>query len=88
MRGSNTGVTYPLIDGQIDRTIFMDNLFVDSYEVIKGPAALLYPNSALSGVINKTTRKPLPIPPTQSEAASQTSGSIASKSIRRALLVI
>ncbi len=60
LRGSNTGVTYPLIDGQIDRTIFMDNFFVDSYEVIKGPAALLYPNSALTGVINKTTRKPLP----------------------------
>ena len=60
LRGSNTGVTYPLIDGQISRSIFMDNLFVDSYEVIKGPAALLYPNSALSGVINKTTRKPLP----------------------------
>lgn len=59
LRGSNTGVTYPLIDGQIDRTIFMDNFFVDSYEVIKGPAALLYPNSALTGVINKTTRKPL-----------------------------
>jgi iron complex outermembrane receptor protein len=60
LRGSNTGVTYPLIDGQIDRSIFMDNFFVDSYEVIKGPAALLYPNSALTGVINKTTRKPLP----------------------------
>lgn len=60
LRGSNTGVTYPLIDGQIDRTIFMDSLFVDSYEVIKGPAALLYPNSALTGVINKTTRRPLP----------------------------
>jgi len=60
LRGSNTGVTYPLIDGQIDRTIFMDNLFVDSYEVMRGPAALLYPNTALTGVINKTTRKPLP----------------------------
>ena len=60
MRGSNAGVTYPLVDGQIDRTIFMDGFFVDSYEVIKGPAALLYPNSALSGVINKVTKKPLP----------------------------
>lgn len=60
LRGSNTGVTYPLIDGQIDRTIFMDNFFVDSYDVIRGPAAVLYPNSALTGVINKTTRKPLP----------------------------
>ncbi|MFO1449923.1 MAG: TonB-dependent receptor [Opitutaceae bacterium] len=62
LRGSNTGVTYALIDGQIDRTIFMDPLFIDSYTVIRGPAALLYPNTALTGVINKTTRKPLPTP--------------------------
>ncbi|MBL9216549.1 MAG: TonB-dependent receptor [Opitutaceae bacterium] len=60
LRGSNTGVTYALIDGQIDRTIFMDPLFIDSYTIIRGPAALLYPNTALTGVINKTTRKPLP----------------------------
>lgn len=60
LRGSNTSVTIPLIDGQIDRTIVMDNLFVDSYEIMRGPAALLYPNTALSGVVNKTTRKPLP----------------------------
>jgi iron complex outermembrane recepter protein len=60
LRGSNTSVTIPLIDGQIDRTVVMDNLFVDSYEIMRGPAALLYPNTALSGVINKTTRKPLP----------------------------
>ncbi|MEO6004849.1 MAG: TonB-dependent receptor [Opitutus sp.] len=78
LRGSNTGVTYPLIDGQIDRTIFMDNFFVDSYEVIKGPAALLYPNSALTGVINKTTRKPLPY------AASSIRGSITDYGLYRA----
>ena len=60
LRGSNTSVTIPLIDGHLNRTIIMDNLFVDSYEVMRGPAALLYPNTALSGVINKTTRKPLP----------------------------
>lgn len=60
LRGSNTGVTYALIDGQIDRTIFMDPLFIDSYTIIRGPAALLYPNTALTGVIDKTTRKPLP----------------------------
>lgn len=60
MRGSNTGVTYALIDGQIDRSIFLDGLFIDSYTIIRGPAALLYPNTALTGVINKETRKPLP----------------------------
>ncbi|MEO7101142.1 MAG: TonB-dependent receptor plug domain-containing protein [Luteolibacter sp.] len=58
LRGSNTGATYPLLDGQIDRSVFSDNVVIDSIEVIRGPAALLYPNSSLSGVINKTTRRP------------------------------
>ncbi|MDB6169598.1 MAG: Outer rane receptor for ferric coprogen and ferric-rhodotorulic acid [Verrucomicrobia bacterium] len=80
LRGSNTGVTYPLIDGQIDRSIFMDNFFVDSYEVIKGPAALLYPNSALTGVINKNTRKPLPY------ASTSLRGSITDYGLYRAEL--
>ena len=60
LRGSNTGVTYALIDGQIDQSIFLDPLFIDSYTIIRGPAALLYPNTALTGVIDKTTRRPLP----------------------------
>jgi iron complex outermembrane recepter protein len=60
LRGSSSSMNFPLIDGQLDRTPAMDNLFVDSYEIMRGPAALLYPNTALSGVINRTTRKPLP----------------------------
>lgn len=60
LRGSSTTIGYPLEDGQINRTIFMDNIFVDSYEIIRGPAATMYPNTALSGVVNKITRKPLP----------------------------
>lgn len=60
LRGSNTGATYPLLDGQIDRSVFSDNVLIDSITVIRGPAALLYPNSSLSGVINKTTRRPQP----------------------------
>ncbi|MSU66233.1 MAG: TonB-dependent receptor [Opitutus sp.] len=59
LRGSSTTIGYPLEDGQINRTIFMDNIFVDSYEIIRGPAAVMYPNTALSGVVNKITRKPL-----------------------------
>jgi outer membrane receptor for ferric coprogen and ferric-rhodotorulic acid len=59
MRGSNAAAGYPLVDGQISRSVFLDTYFVDSYDVIKGPAALLYPNSALSGVIDRVTKKPL-----------------------------
>ena len=58
LRGSNATSTYPIVDGQISRTVYMDNLFIDSIEIIRGPAALLYPNSQLQGVINKTTRRP------------------------------
>ncbi|HRI81796.1 MAG TPA: TonB-dependent receptor [Opitutaceae bacterium] len=58
LRGSNAFSTYPVVDGLISRTVYMDNVFVDSIEIIRGPAALLYPNSQLTGVINKTTRRP------------------------------
>lgn len=58
LRGSNAFSTYPVVDGLISRTVYMDNVFIDSIEIIRGPAALLYPNSQLSGVINKTTRRP------------------------------
>jgi len=58
LRGSNAFSTYPVVDGLISRTVYMDNIFIDSIEIIRGPAALLYPNSQLTGVINKTTRRP------------------------------
>lgn len=58
LRGSNALSTYPVVDGQIDRTVFMDNIYIDSMEIIRGPAALLYPNSNLTGIINKTTKRP------------------------------
>lgn len=58
LRGSNALSTYPVVDGQIDRTVFMDNVYIDSMEIIRGPAALLYPNSNLTGIINKTTKRP------------------------------
>lgn len=58
LRGSNAFSTYPVVDGQISRTVYMDNVFIDSIQIIRGPAALLYPNSQLTGVINKVTRRP------------------------------
>ena len=41
LRGSNAFSTYPIVDGLLSRTVYMDNLFVDSIEIIRGPAALL-----------------------------------------------
>jgi len=58
LRGSNATSTYPVVDGLTSRTVYMDNIFIDSIEIIRGPAAMLYPNSQLTGVINKTTRRP------------------------------
>lgn len=53
------GLGYALIDGMADRTPYMDNVFVDSYAVVKGPAAVFYPNTTLGGVVLKETRKPM-----------------------------
>jgi len=39
---------------------YLDNINIDSYEVIRGPAAVFYINSSLGGAVLKTTRKPLP----------------------------
>lgn len=58
LRGSNAFSTYPVVDGMTTRTVYMDNIFIDSIEIIRGPAALLYPNSQLSGVVNKTSKRP------------------------------
>ena len=69
LRGSNAFSTYPVVDGLLTRTVYMDNLFIDSIEIIRGPAALLYPNSQLTGVINKTTRRPQAKPMTSIKAS-------------------
>lgn len=39
---------------------YLDNVNIDSYEVIRGPAAVFYINASLGGAVLKTTRKPLP----------------------------
>ncbi|MBL9216606.1 MAG: TonB-dependent receptor plug domain-containing protein [Opitutaceae bacterium] len=50
----------PYIDDTIDNTPYMDNIYIDSYEVIRGPAGVLYANSSVGGVVLKATKKPLP----------------------------
>jgi iron complex outermembrane receptor protein len=50
----------PYIDDTIDNTPYMDNVYIDSYEVIRGPAGVLYANSSVGGVVLKATKKPLP----------------------------
>jgi outer membrane receptor for ferric coprogen and ferric-rhodotorulic acid len=52
----------PLIDGQLDAIVVADSVSYDSYEVLKGPAAVLYGQRAdLAGIILKHTKKPLPV---------------------------
>ncbi len=59
-RGFRSG--NPLIDGQLDAVVVADSASYDSYEVLKGPAAVLYGQRAdLAGIIIKHTKKPLPV---------------------------
>jgi len=59
IRGARTGFT--LVDDIPDLMFFADNVGVDSYEVLKGPTAVLYgPTSAIFGLVIKTQKKPLP----------------------------
>jgi catecholate siderophore receptor len=39
LRGSNAFSTYPVVDGLISRTVYMDNIFVDSIEIIQSHPA-------------------------------------------------
>ena len=59
LRGTRLG--YDLVEEMPDVSVFMDNVYIDSYEVIRGPAAVFYPTAALGGIILKTTRKPMNI---------------------------
>ena len=58
IRGTRDTQAY--IDDMIDSDPYEDNVNIDSYEVIKGPAEVIYPNAALSGIVLKSTKKPLP----------------------------
>ena len=68
VRGNRIG--NPYIDDMPDSVPYQDNIIVDSYEIIKGPAQILYPGAALGGSVLKTTKKP------QSTASQTFSGTI------------
>ena len=57
-RGFRTG--YALLDGQVDLAQYSDNVSIDSFEVIKGPTAVLYgARTSLAGAILKHSKQPL-----------------------------
>lgn len=58
LRGARVLNAY--MDDAIENVPYSDNVNIDSYEVIRGPAGVLYPNAALGGVVLKSTKKPLP----------------------------
>ncbi|MFO1452152.1 MAG: TonB-dependent receptor plug domain-containing protein [Opitutaceae bacterium] len=58
LRGARTLNAY--MDDAIENVPYSDNVNIDSYEVIRGPAGVLYANAGVSGVVLKTTKKPLP----------------------------
>jgi iron complex outermembrane receptor protein len=58
MRGART--LNPYLDDEIENVPYSDNVDIDSYEVIRGPAGVLYPNAAVGGIVLKSTKKPLP----------------------------
>ena len=61
MRGYVSGSGSIMIDGQVDMATSPDPAAIDSIEVVKGPAQMLYgPRLGLAGLINKHTKQPLP----------------------------
>jgi iron complex outermembrane receptor protein len=58
LRGART--LNPYMDDAIDNVPYSDNVNIDSYEVIRGPAGVLYANASVGGVVLKATKKPLP----------------------------
>lgn len=58
LRGART--LNPYMDDAIDNVPYSDNVNIDSYEIIRGPAGVLYANASVGGVILKATKKPLP----------------------------
>jgi outer membrane receptor protein involved in Fe transport len=58
LRGARVLNSY--MDDAIENVPYSDNVNIDSYEVIRGPAGVLYANAGLGGIVLKTTKKPLP----------------------------
>jgi iron complex outermembrane receptor protein len=57
LRGARTLNAY--LDDAIENVPYSDNVNIDSYEVIRGPAGVLYANAGVAGVVLKSTKKPL-----------------------------
>ncbi len=57
MRGTRIG--YPLLDEMPDGVPYLDNVNLDSYTVMRGPAATLYLNASLGGTVLTTSKFPL-----------------------------
>ena len=57
-----TRINYPLLDEMPDGIPYEDNINLDSYTVIRGPAATLYVNAALGGTVLTNSKFPLKIP--------------------------
>ena len=55
-----TRINYPLIDEMPDGAPYLDNVNLDSYTVLRGPAATLYVNAALGGTVLTNSKFPLP----------------------------
>ncbi len=55
-----TRINYPLLDEMPDGVPYADNINLDSYTVLRGPAATLYLNAALGGTVLTTSKTPLP----------------------------
>ncbi len=58
LRGART--LNPYLDDSIENVPYSDNVNIDSYEVIRGPAGVLYANAGVGGIVLKSTKKPLP----------------------------
>ena len=58
LRGARTLNAY--MDDAIENVPYSDNVNIDSYEIIRGPAGVLYANAGVAGVVLKSTKKPLP----------------------------
>lgn len=57
MRG--TRINNPYLDEMRDGTPYLDNVNIDSYTVLRGPAATLYLGASLGGTVLKTSKRPL-----------------------------
>jgi len=60
MRG--TRINNPFLDEMPDGVPYLDNVNIDSYTALRGPAATLYLNASLGGTVLKTSKFPLQKP--------------------------